>query len=177
MSPREKGWLSYRLVVSTLWMAVSIFNWTESSADPLLAVQWPPIVCKVKNWTSKACKQNNWTIHGYWPSQRCQGKSYDPSVMNPLKRKLNVIWPNLSGKPNDKFWQSEWNKHGECLKLHLSQCDYFKKAISIYDRVFKNCSRTKPWVELEKCLKQDNFTITGPMKDGEIKINVKNYRI
>ena len=43
-------------------------------------------------------------------------------------------WPSLT-RPNEDFWEHEWEKHGTCSENNFNQFNYFKLALDKKDAV------------------------------------------
>ncbi|XP_072903754.1 uncharacterized protein [Hemitrygon akajei] len=127
-----------------------ISNLFQQQSKNILAVQWPPNVCQVREWSSPACDHNYWTIHGWWPPKSDTKNEDDFSVteIEDLVDNMEQVWPQLSGENNTGFWKHEWDKHGKLGGLTVHQ--YFTKALDFFDKVLGNC--TEPSKEIEKCL-------------------------
>jgi len=95
------------------------------------------------NW-----QQNNLTLHGVWPNynvarsghdwpQCCSSKygtSITQSEMESILSELQTYWPSEqdpapSGDWSSSLWEHEWNKHGTCSGLGVT--DYFQHGINI----------------------------------------------
>lgn len=81
---------------------------------------------------------NNYSIHGLWPQYTtksfpsyCSNVSFSIEKLNPIIKELNLYWYSTENKNSD-FWKHEYEKHGSCMGIKLSEYDYFKKTIDLY---------------------------------------------
>ncbi|XP_051876115.1 uncharacterized protein LOC127572661 [Pristis pectinata] len=138
-----------------------ISNWLEGERGNILAVQWPPKICEVRNWNSPACNLKQWTIHGWWPPE--SGKEtnkyqFDVNKIKDLRKALNQLWPSLSSEDNVRFWKQEWYRHGKKAVRRLTVCQYFKQTLDYYNKFVGNCKKTCP-EDIKRCLhNQSNMT-------------------
>ncbi|XP_072113152.1 uncharacterized protein [Mobula birostris] len=128
-----------------------ISNLFQQQSDNILAVQWPPNVCRVKNWSGPGCAFDYWTIHGWWPLKATEKDKGDFSMteIEDLTDNMEQVWPQLSGENNEGFWKYEWDKHGKTAGLAVH--DYFEKALGYFNKVLGNCTNPE---EISSCLRE-----------------------
>lgn len=83
-----------------------------------------------------------WSIHGLWPQTDvdnyptyCKKVEFDPNKLEPILDKLEQYWYS-QGKTlslDDKFWQHEWQKHGSCVYTKMTELEYFKNTLELYE--------------------------------------------
>ncbi|XP_072113141.1 ribonuclease T2-like isoform X3 [Mobula birostris] len=128
-----------------------ISNLFQQQSNNILAVQWPPNVCRVKNWSGPGCAFDYWTIHGWWPTRSAKKKvgNFSLTEIKDLKGKMEKFWPQLNGKSNQNFWKYEWDKHGKTAGLAVH--DYFEKALGYFNKVLGNCTNPE---RISSCLRE-----------------------
>ena len=103
-----------------------------------------------------------YSIHGLWPQytngsypQYCKNVSFDENKITSLLPQLNKLWPSNMG-PNKDFWKHEWEKHGSCVFTPMTEFEYFKKTLDLYNEAYKNgliknnCQNSECEFELNK---------------------------
>ncbi|PRQ44307.1 putative ribonuclease T(2) [Rosa chinensis] len=92
-----------------------------------------------------------WTIHGLW-AERLQGPSpnykfvpvnncpsappFNREINSDIQAALIKAWPSIMGKPNLKFWEHEWGKHGSCTTdLLPTSNDYLLKGVYLWEQI------------------------------------------
>ncbi|KIO26105.1 hypothetical protein M407DRAFT_74910 [Tulasnella calospora MUT 4182] len=96
------------------------------------------LLLQTQFWNFKPAKGpvDSWTVHGLWPD-KCDGSfdvSCDPSREYPnirdvltgngkedLLRWMEEFWVDTRGD-NERFWSSEWNRHGTCMSTIAPNC-------------------------------------------------------
>ena len=83
------------------------------------------------------------SIHGLWPqNSKTSFPSYCKKVVFSIE-KLVPILPDLKKywysdrETNVDFWKHEDVKHGSCVFTPMSEYQYFKKALDLYQRAIK----------------------------------------
>ncbi|WP_281951504.1 ribonuclease T2 family protein [Nitrosophilus kaiyonis] len=130
-----------KLLVSLLLTIAALAN------EYILAIQWFPSVCKVKNY--KECKidypfwRENFTLHGLWPK-----KTY--CKVSPRDKILDKKgdWKNISTKISPSLAQvlvmympgylsglhkHEWIKHGSCMSKTAEE--YYLNSINLISQL------------------------------------------
>lgn len=86
---------------------------------------------------------NSFSIHGLWPQYSessypvyCRPVEFSLKALDPIMDKLNKYWYSNRG-PNDKFWKHEYEKHGSCMFIPITELNYFSKTIQIYEDAIK----------------------------------------
>ena len=86
---------------------------------------------------------NSFSIHGLWPQYSessypvyCRPVEFSLKALDPIINKLNKYWYSNRG-PNDKFWKHEYEKHGSCMFIPITELNYFSKTIQIYENAVK----------------------------------------
>ena len=101
-----------------------------------------------------------YSIHGLWPQytngsypQYCRKVSFDKDKIENLVPKLDKFWASNEGS-NDDFWKHEWQKHGSCMFIQMTEEEYFSKTLNLYqDAINKNIINNNCFGENECYLK------------------------
>nr|Q38716.1 RecName: Full=Ribonuclease S-2; AltName: Full=S2-RNase; AltName: Full=Stylar glycoprotein 2; Flags: Precursor [Antirrhinum hispanicum]CAA65319.1 S2-RNase [Antirrhinum hispanicum] len=112
-----------------------------------LVLQWPNSYCSLKTTHCPRTRlPSQFTIHGLWPDNKswplsnCRDTSADVLKITDkgLIQDLAVHWPDLTRRqrkvPGQKFWVTQWKKHGACALPMYSFNDYFVKALELKKR-------------------------------------------
>ena len=86
---------------------------------------------------------NNWSIHGLWPQNTptdyptyCKRVSFNINQLNPIMDKLQKYWYSTEEK-NEDFWKHEWQKHGSCVFVNITEFNYFNITLKLYEDAIK----------------------------------------
>jgi ribonuclease I len=84
-------------------------------------------------------EDNNYSIHGLWPQYNknkyptyCKKVIFSLETLNPIMDKLNKYWYSKTND-NPHFWKHEYEKHGSCMFLDMTELEYFTKTIELYE--------------------------------------------
>jgi len=103
----------------------------------------------------------SYSIHGLWPQYSlnsypsyCKPVNFSIEKLNPIMDTLNKYWYSSKGL-NADFWKHEYEKHGSCVFIPMTELNYFKKTIELYEyslvnNIIKRYSEKNP--ELKKIL-------------------------
>lgn len=150
-----------------------ISDWTVSYL--MLTIQWGPGVCYKNLVPCAIAPKPEFTIHGLWPTKKdkdspcycCNDKEFRP---NKLQQRLYTdmikSWPSFTNRPNEAFWNYQWNKHGSCAnKVGLDTAEkYFAFAMSKFNHL-----------QLNKLIK-DNGIVPGNDKQYETRMILELLR-
>ena len=85
-------------------------------------------------------KDGSWSIHGLWPQNSvsdyptyCKKLVFDPRKIDSIRSELEQKWHSYVNTKNDSFWAHEWEKHGSCVFTPMSELDYFKRTLDLFD--------------------------------------------
>ncbi|XP_059639808.1 uncharacterized protein LOC132282217 [Cornus florida] len=83
---------------------------------------WPPTYCRGKVSCRRPWPKDKFTLHGLWPANESgygltcdHGPEYLDDVFGKLESRLKRFWPSITRRPNEAFWQHEWDKHRRCF--------------------------------------------------------------
>jgi len=101
--------------------------------------------CKVSFYYLSLIKHNDgYSIHGLWPQYAsnsfpsyCTNVDFSIEKLNPISTKLNLYWYSNKEKNSD-FWKHEYEKHGSCMAITLTEYEYFKKTLDLYELALKS---------------------------------------
>lgn len=106
-------------------------------------------------------KENDetWSIHGLWPQtsltkypQYCKNVEFNLDLLEPIIEQLKDDWYSNRG-PDEIFWKHEYLKHGTCNFNNFNELDYFKTALTLFDKAVKlNLPEEYYNSETNKCL-------------------------
>tara|TARA_B110001469_G_C9588263_1_gene291880 strand:- start:553 stop:987 length:435 start_codon:yes stop_codon:yes gene_type:complete len=81
----------------------------------------------------------SYSIHGLWPQYSlnsypsyCKTVNFSIEKINPIMDRLNKYWYSSTGL-NADFWKHEYEKHGSCVFVPMTELSYFKKTIELYE--------------------------------------------
>jgi ribonuclease I len=86
---------------------------------------------------------NHYTIHGLWVDYSdgtypsfCKDIEFDIKQLDPIKEKLMKYWelPKDHDKLEEHLYKHEYRKHGSCMFTHMTELEYFSKAIELYEK-------------------------------------------
>ena len=86
-------------------------------------------------------KEDNgsYSIHGLWPQYSlnsypsyCKTVNFSIEKLSPIMDTLNNYWYSSTGL-NVDFWKHEYEKHGSCMFIPMTELNYFKKTIELYE--------------------------------------------
>ena len=87
---------------------------------------------------------DRYSIHGLWPQlsessypKYCKKVTFTLDTLNPIIDDLNKYWYSNIEK-NEAFWKHEYEKHGSCMFINMSELEYFKKTLELYNYVLEN---------------------------------------
>ena len=87
--------------------------------------------------------ENEYSIHGLWPQNSktdfpsyCKRVTFSVNKLVPILPDLNKYWYSNEEK-NVDFWKHEYSKHGSCVFTKMSEYEYFKKALDLYQQAIK----------------------------------------
>ena len=86
--------------------------------------------------------RTTWSIHGLWPQTDvhnyptyCKKVEFDADKLAPILDKLEQYWYSEGHTLilDEKFWKHEWEKHGSCVYTNMTEFEYFKNTIELYE--------------------------------------------
>ncbi|KAM5575211.1 hypothetical protein ABKV19_014247 [Rosa sericea] len=138
----------------------SLQHGTDSLGKPFeyyqLVMRWPKAVCYHKPDEPYRCVMEadrvplRFTLHGMWASNwinvgdgiDCDEAGTPFQIDEMIKQKtlqeqLKQSWPTLlDNYPTDmKFWQHEYDKHGQCSQDTTTQTEYFSRAHKLWQEL------------------------------------------
>lgn len=87
-------------------------------------------------------QNNTFSIHGLWPQYtktsyptNCTDVTFDINKIETLLPDLNKNWYSNSNNEikNEDFWKHEYEKHGSCVFTPMTEKEYFKKTLDLYN--------------------------------------------
>ena len=86
---------------------------------------------------------SSYSIHGLWPQYSdskyptyCRDVKFSVKELEPIIDKLNKYWYSKMEK-NELFWKHEYEKHGSCMFIPITELNYFSKTIQLYEDAVK----------------------------------------
>ena len=83
------------------------------------------------------------SIHGFWPQNSktdfpsfCKKVKFSINKLVPILPDLNKYWSS-DRETNADFWKHEYAKHGSCVFTQMSEYEYFKKTLDLYQQAIK----------------------------------------
>ena len=79
-----------------------------------------------------------WYIHGLWPNfsdgypTYCKNVKFDKIKDKILLSDLERYWFSPTKKPDVELWKHEYEKHGSCMFIPISEDGYFNKALELF---------------------------------------------
>lgn len=104
-----------------------------------------------------------YSIHGFWPNYSdgtypsfCKKVDFDMEKLKPIMQDLIQFWESYNdvNKEEPTFWKHEWEKHGSCMFIDMSEYEYFKKTLDLYKDIIN-----KEGIDIEKYKKGNNYMI------------------
>jgi len=92
-------------------------------------------------------KQQEYGIHGLWPQwgMECGGAAYSPSAVAGFRKEMETEWFSCKGAGNnDAFWKHEWDKHGSCTGMGVTE--YFRTTLDLAAKFRHIC---KPTIDIQ----------------------------
>jgi hypothetical protein len=90
--------------------------------------------------------ESTWSIHGLWPQTDahnyptyCHKVNFDPKLLEPILDKLEQYWYSQGNTLplDEKFWKHEYEKHGSCVYTPMTELEYFKNTIELYEQALE----------------------------------------
>jgi len=86
---------------------------------------------------------NTYSIHGLWPQYTknsypsyCKKVKFSEEALISIMEDLNKFWYSDRGQ-NDDFWKHEYEKHGSCMYVSMTELQYFSKTIELYHKAIE----------------------------------------